>query len=480
MKPRRIVRRAAPEDAPLLEVDELRTTFDTARGTVVAVDGVSLRVDEGQTLGIVGESGSGKTVLARSILQLVSARNATITGRVRLRGRDLVGLSAKAMRSVWGVEGAMVFQDPMTSLNGTMRVGDQITESLRYHLDMSRGEAHATALALLRSVGIPEPEARIRAYPHQLSGGMRQRVTIAVALACGPRLLVADEPTTALDVTIQRQILDLLGQQKRERAMGMVLITHDLGVVAGRADRVAVMYAGKVVERGPTRVLFHERRHPYTDALLRSIPRLSNPGHTRLQVIPGRPPDLVALPEACRVRRPLPPRAAPVPGGAAAAGRRRGRPRARVLLPGRHRRGTRRPGPQRGRRAQRHRAAGSRRRHRRRHHRRHRHDCGGLLMAGSGSAALRDRGDIVLRVERLVVEFPLGRQGRVQAVSDVSFDVARGETLGLVGESGCGKSTTAKAIMQAPRPTSGRVTFEGRDLGGSATRRSARSGPRCR
>jgi len=299
VKPRRIVRRTAPEDAPLLEVDDLRTTFDTARGTVVAVDGVSLRLDEGQTLGIVGESGSGKTVLARSILQLISARNATITGRVRLRGRDLVGLSPKAMRSVWGVEGAMVFQDPMTSLNGTMRVGDQVTESLRYHLDMSRGEARETALALLRSVGIPEPEARIRAYPHQLSGGMRQRVTIAVALACGPRLLVADEPTTALDVTIQRQILDLLGQQKRERAMGMVLITHDLGVVAGRTDRVAVMYAGKVVERGPTRVLFHERRHPYTDALLRSIPRLSNPGHTRLQVIPGRPPDLVALPEAC-------------------------------------------------------------------------------------------------------------------------------------------------------------------------------------
>jgi peptide/nickel transport system ATP-binding protein len=299
VKPRRIVRRTAPEDAPLLEVDDLRTTFDTARGTVVAVDGVSLRLDEGQTLGIVGESGSGKTVLARSILQLISARNATITGRVRLRGRDLVGLSPKAMRSVWGVEGAMVFQDPMTSLNGTMRVGDQVTESLRYHLDMSRGESRETALALLRSVGIPEPEARIRAYPHQLSGGMRQRVTIAVALACGPRLLVADEPTTALDVTIQRQILDLLGQQKRERAMGMVLITHDLGVVAGRTDRVAVMYAGKVVERGPTRVLFHERRHPYTDALLRSIPRMSNPGHTRLQVIPGRPPDLVALPEAC-------------------------------------------------------------------------------------------------------------------------------------------------------------------------------------
>ena len=299
MSPRRTIRPGGFEDGPLLEVDDLRTSFTTARGDVVAVDGVSLRLDAGQTLGIVGESGSGKTVLARSILQLISARNATIGGRVRLSGRDLVGLSAKAMRSVWGVEAAIVFQDPMTSLNGTMRIGDQITESLRFHLDMSRNDARNTAIALLRSVGIPEPEARLRAYPHQLSGGMRQRVTIAIALACGPRLLVADEPTTALDVTIQKQILDLLETQQRERAMGLILITHDLGVVAGRTDRIAVMYAGRVVERAPTRVLFHDRRHPYTEGLLRSIPRMSNPGHSRLQVIPGRPPDLVALPKAC-------------------------------------------------------------------------------------------------------------------------------------------------------------------------------------
>jgi peptide/nickel transport system ATP-binding protein len=299
MSPRRTIRPGGFEDGPLLEVDDLRTSFTTARGDVVAVDGVSLQLDAGQTLGVVGESGSGKTVLARSILQLISARNATIGGRVRLSGRDLVGLSAKAMRSVWGVEAAIVFQDPMTSLNGTMRIGDQITESLRFHLDMSRNDARNTAIALLRSVGIPEPEARLRAYPHQLSGGMRQRVTIAIALACGPRLLVADEPTTALDVTIQKQILDLLETQQRERAMGLILITHDLGVVAGRTDRIAVMYAGRVVERAPTRVLFHDRRHPYTEGLLRSIPRMSNPGHSRLQVIPGRPPDLVALPKAC-------------------------------------------------------------------------------------------------------------------------------------------------------------------------------------
>jgi peptide/nickel transport system ATP-binding protein len=283
----------------LLEVDELRTTFDTPRGTVVAVDGVTLHVDAGETLGIVGESGSGKTVLARSVLGLVTSRNSSTTGSVRLQGRELVGLSPKAMREVWGVQAAMVFQDPMTALNATMRVGEQITESLRYHLDMSRAEARKTAVALLRSVGIPEPEQRIKVYPHQLSGGMRQRVTIAIALACGPRLLVADEPTTALDVTIQKQILDLLAHQTRERAMGMIIITHDLGVVAGRTDRIAVMYAGRIVERGPTRLLFRERRHHYTDGLLQCIPRLSHDNHTRLSVIPGRPPDLVDLPVGC-------------------------------------------------------------------------------------------------------------------------------------------------------------------------------------
>ena len=291
---------ATPTEAPpLLEVTDLRTTFDTPRGTVVAVDGVSLQVEAGGTLGIVGESGSGKTVLARSVLGLVASRAATTTGSVRLQGRELVGLGAKAMRDVWGVQAAMVFQDPMTALNATMRVGDQITESLRFHLDMGRSEARKTAISLLRSVGIPEPAERVKVYPHQLSGGMRQRVTIAIALACGPRLLVADEPTTALDVTIQKQILDLLDQQTRDRAMGMVIITHDLGVVAGRTDHIAVMYAGRVVERGPTRALFHERRHHYTDGLLQCIPRLSDAGHTRLSVIPGRPPDLVDLPAGC-------------------------------------------------------------------------------------------------------------------------------------------------------------------------------------
>ncbi len=289
----------SPDDAPLLEVTDLRTTFDTPGGLLRAVDGVSLRLEEGETYGIVGESGSGKTVLARSMLNLVATRTSETTGSVRLRGRELLTLTPRQMRDVWGPEAAMVFQDPMTALNATMRVGDQVTESLRHHMSMPRGEAVATATALFRSVGIPEPERRLRAYPHELSGGMRQRVTIAIALACGPKLLVADEPTTALDVTIQRQILDLLGTLKRERAMGLVLITHDLGVVAGRTDHIAVMYAGRVVERATTRELFARPRHPYTEGLLRSIPRLSQPSHTRLLAIPGRPPSLIERPSGC-------------------------------------------------------------------------------------------------------------------------------------------------------------------------------------
>lgn len=288
------------EGGHLLVVDDLRTRFRTERGVVRAVDGVSFSLERGKTLGVVGESGSGKTVLSRSIMGLLPGRNVEITGSVVYEGRDITGAKPNVMRSVWGTEMAMIFQDPMTSLNPVMRVGSQITESLRHHLDMPKDEARKTALALIRSVGIPEAERRLDQYPHELSGGMRQRVTIAIALACGPKLLFADEPTTALDVTVQSQILNLLAQQQRERHMAMILVTHDLGVVAGRADEIAVMYAGQIVERAPTRVLFADMKMPYTEALLKSIPKLEQASHTRLAAIPGRPPDLVAPPPGCK------------------------------------------------------------------------------------------------------------------------------------------------------------------------------------
>jgi oligopeptide/dipeptide ABC transporter ATP-binding protein len=288
------------DTAPLLEVRDLRTSFRTPRGRVRAVDGVSFSLDRGRTLGVVGESGSGKTVLSRTIMGLLPRRNVEVSGSVNYDGRDVSGASPAVMRHIWGVEMAMVFQDPMTSLNPVMKIGRQIDESLRHHLDMPRDEARATALALLKSVGIPEAERRLDQYPHELSGGMRQRVTIAIALACGPKLLFADEPTTALDVTVQAQILDLLAAQHRERNMAMILVTHDLGVVAGRADDIAVMYAGQIVERAPTTELFANMKMPYTEALLNSIPRIEQPSHTRLSTIAGRPPDLVDPPKGCR------------------------------------------------------------------------------------------------------------------------------------------------------------------------------------
>ena len=286
-------------DAPLLQVEDLRTHFHTPRGRVRAVDGVSFDLEAGRTLGIVGESGSGKTVLARSIMGLLPRAHVERTGTIRYAGTDISDYSQAEMRHVWGPQMAMVFQDPMTSLNPVMKVGRQITESLRYHLDMGKDEANDLAVALLTSVGIPEPEKRVKEYPHQLSGGMRQRVVIAIALACGPKLLFADEPTTALDVTVQAQILNLLDAQQRERFMAMVLVTHDLGVVAGRAHDIAVMYAGKIVEKASATRLFSSMRMPYTEALLESIPKLEYRSHTRLASIPGRPPDLVTPPKGC-------------------------------------------------------------------------------------------------------------------------------------------------------------------------------------
>jgi peptide/nickel transport system ATP-binding protein len=292
--------RRDPQDEPLLDVRQLTTRLDTPRGQIRAVDGVSLSVRRGRALGIVGESGSGKTVLVRSIMGLLPTRGSLRSGSVRFEGREIGGLPPEQMRGTWGKEMAMVFQDPMTSLNPLMRVGDQVGEPLRLHLGMSRKEARAVAARLLGEVRIPDPDRRLRQYPHQLSGGMRQRVMIAIALACGPTLLLADEPTTALDVTVQAQILALLGHERRERNMSLVLVTHDLGVVAAHTDEIAVMYAGRIVERAPTARLFEDVRMPYTEALLRSIPRLDSPRHERLRVIPGRPPDLIDPPTGCR------------------------------------------------------------------------------------------------------------------------------------------------------------------------------------
>ncbi|HVX21232.1 MAG TPA: ABC transporter ATP-binding protein [Acidimicrobiales bacterium] len=272
-------------------------SFDTDRGPLRAVDGVSFTLDRGRTVGVVGESGSGKTVLARTVMGLLGGPG--VSGSVRFEGVELVGAPPKALRSLWGARIAMVFQDPMTSLNPVMRIGRQITEPLRLHLGMDRDEARATALSLLGQVGIPSPEARYRSYPGQLSGGMRQRVMIAIAVACAPRLLLADEPTTGLDATVQAQILDLLAGMAAERRMAMVLVSHDLGVVATRTDHIVVMYAGRVVEQAPTRTLFSATAMPYTEALLRSIPRLADPSHTRLAAIDGRPPDPVDRPPGC-------------------------------------------------------------------------------------------------------------------------------------------------------------------------------------
>ena len=286
-------------DEPLLVVDDLKTYFETPPGLVKAVDGISFELERGRTLGIVGESGCGKTVASRSIMGLVQKHGIQRHGSVRFEGREILKLPDRTMRDLWGAQLAMVFQDPMTSLNPVVKIGRQITESLRHHLDVSRTYANELAVALLESVGIPEPDRRMKEYPHQLSGGMRQRVMIAIALACGPKLLFADEPTTALDVTVQAQILDLLDAQQRDRFMAVALVTHDLGVVAGRTDEIAVMYAGKIVEKAPTKTLFENVRMPYTEALLRSIPKLSDASHTRLAVIPGRPPSLVSPPQGC-------------------------------------------------------------------------------------------------------------------------------------------------------------------------------------
>jgi oligopeptide/dipeptide ABC transporter ATP-binding protein len=288
---------------PLLEVRDLRTHFFTREGVVHAVDGVSFELERGKTLGIVGESGCGKTVTALSIMGLIPKPPAKIVGgEVWFEGRDLTRLSERRLEDVRGSEIAMIFQDPMTSLNPTLTIGTQITETIRRHSDVSKTVARRRAVELLDEVGIADPRRRLDDYPHRLSGGMRQRVMIAIAISCEPALLIADEPTTALDVTVQAQVLDLLDELRQRHRMATLIITHDMGVVAEVADDVVVMYAGQIVEQAPALELFDRPEHPYTEALMGSLPQLDgeNVRQGRLATIPGRPPDLLDPPDVCR------------------------------------------------------------------------------------------------------------------------------------------------------------------------------------
>ncbi|MXV86178.1 MAG: ABC transporter ATP-binding protein [Acidimicrobiales bacterium] len=291
---------AGLDESPLLDIAELRTTFHTPVGPLVAVDGVEWSLRRGARMGVVGESGSGKSVMSRSIMRLLPKSRVTSTGTVTFDGIDMMSLGRRDLLEMWGPQLAMVFQDPLGSLNPVMKIGKQVGEGLRVHRDLSARAARSAALDLLEEVGIPEPHRRIDEYPHQLSGGMRQRIVIAIALACSPRLLIADEPTTALDVTVQAQILDLLEAQRAERNMSLVLITHDLGIVAGRTDEIIVMYAGRIVERAPTSTLFSDMRMPYTEALFRSIPKVTDDSHARLEIIGGQPPQMTDLQPGCK------------------------------------------------------------------------------------------------------------------------------------------------------------------------------------
>ena len=287
----------------LLEIEGLKTQFFTSAGTVRAVDGVDYTVEEGETVAVVGESGCGKSVTALSIMRLVAdPPGKVVEGQIRFKGTDILALSEEEMRQIRGRDIGMVFQEPMTSLNPVLSIGRQLTETLETHFGMSREKADERAVELLSLVGIAEPERRLAQYPHHFSGGMRQRVMIAMALACDPKLIIADEPTTALDVTIQAQILELMKNLTREMGVAMIIITHNLGVVARYADRVNVMYAGKIVESGSAEEIYHNPRHPYTLALLKSVPRLDLPRGGKLDPVDGQPPDLARLDDGCPFR----------------------------------------------------------------------------------------------------------------------------------------------------------------------------------
>jgi peptide/nickel transport system ATP-binding protein len=446
---------------PVLQITDLSTHIQLTKSVVQAVGNVDLTIEPGEALGLVGESGCGKSMTGLSIMGLLPPGGAIVGGSIKLDGRELVGLSDQEMRTIRGNDIAMIFQDPLTSLDPTKTVGYQVAEPVRLHTGASKAAAMARAIEVLGLVGLPRPAERLGDYPHQLSGGLRQRVMIAMALSCEPRLLIADEPTTALDVTIQAQILALLHDLKDRLGMAMLLITHDMGVIAGHADRVQVMYAGRMVEVAETATLFRRMRHPYTHALLASIPRLNASSAQRLLSIGGLPPDLAHPPDGCRFaprcsratdkcRSQEPPLVGetpehlfscwhPVdgPAGAGAADGTNARAQAVTARP-----------------------------------------------AGPDREDAAPAGTSLLEVRDLVKEFPVTaglilqrKVASVHAVSDVSFSVRAGETFGLVGESGCGKTTIGRVVTALERPNSGAVLLGGQDisaLSGGELRRKRR------
>jgi peptide/nickel transport system ATP-binding protein len=447
--------------APLLDVVDLKTQIKLRTATVHAVDGLSFTVEPGETVGIVGESGCGKSMAAMSIMRLLPRNGFIADGQINFDGRDLTKLSDDEIRHVRGNDIGMVFQDPMTSLNPTMRIGRQIAEGVLLHRDVTKEQAMDRAAEVLDLVGLPRPKERLNDYPHQLSGGLRQRVMIAMALACEPKLLIADEPTTALDVTIQAQILRLLDRIKKELKMGIILITHDMGVIAGRADRVVVMYAGKKMETAPTLDLFKDVRHPYTEALLASIPKLDQDKSQALYSIPGLPPDLRYPPQVCRfaVRcafatdqcrteepeltgddpnhqfRCFHPRHASAQDISEAASQLLEQAESNEELAAKF---------------------------------------GGeleiLAVVDEPVATPSANGGTVLEFKNVSKEFPilggvLQRQvAALHAVTDVNLSIRRGETFGLVGESGCGKTTLGRMGTMLDLPTEGEVLFNGTDM----------------
>ena len=439
--------RTDEDRAPLLQVTDLRVTFGSEAGAVTAVRGLSYVVNSGEVLAIVGESGSGKSVSTLAMMGLLPSK-ARVSGSVRFRGRELLGLSDKEMSKIRGAKISMVFQDPLSALTPVYTVGDQVAESIRIHNDVSRDTAHKRAVELLDLVGIPNAKQRASSFPHEFSGGMRQRAMIAIAIANDPDLIIADEPTTALDVTIQAQVLDVLRKAREVTGAAVIMITHDLGVVAGFADRVAVMYAGRAVESGNVDDVYEQPRMPYTLGLLGSIPRLDQSERARLTPIEGSPPSLVALPAGCPFAPRCPMRVTiceevepsldPVPasGPAHVAACHRSADIEAGNLSGADIFRTEDHGPP------------------------------------AVAAVPRAKREVVLEVDGLIKQYPLTkgvalrrRVGTVYAVDGISFDIREGETLGLVGESGCGKTTTIMEILNLVRPMGGEIVVLGQDTG---------------